>query len=465
MSERTRELLNGGLPADKVIEALKYKPFNVPSWAQLEKEYDKSKHPVMTEEEFADKATKSKMIMRSRIGCGWQKLATKRISELLFTLPVVRIYNAESDAQKSAQMVLESVLKKNRINAMNKQRARMLYAGCEFATIWYVQEADAVYGGVPSRLKLRQRTYSPMNGDAIWPLFDEFDDMIALSVEYTRKESDGVSITYFETWTDDEHVRWASRGSVTEEELHEVNGLGKIPGVYMWRSEPVWEDQSEKVYERERILSRNSNYLRKNMRPNYVIYSDDPNLKIGREAGADVKNDLTVLRYDKDARAEYVTWNQATDSLKMQLEELKKGFFMELQLPDMSMERMKELPLSGESRKMLFVDAQLKAADESGAWEEALDREMNVLKAFASAMFPGMAGEIAAMDVEQVIQPFRINDETDRVNMLMAATAGKAIMSQRTAVQNLGFVDNPDDELRRIGEETRIDTFEEGIYE
>ena len=54
---------------------------------------------------------------------------------------------------------------------------------------------------------------------------------------------------------------------------------------------------------------------------------------------------------------------------------------------------MKSNPMSGESRKQLFIDAQLKVKDESGRLIEFLDREMNVVKAFLKTMLPESNGK------------------------------------------------------------------------
>lgn len=89
-----------------------------------------------------------------------------------------------------------------------------------------------------------------MNGDGLYPLFDEYDDMIALSIEYTRKEGNK-TITYFDTYTADEHIRWRTEDGATVEELREAVELEKITGVYIHRDEPIWEDQSPNVYEGE----------------------------------------------------------------------------------------------------------------------------------------------------------------------------------------------------------------------
>ena len=44
-----------------------------------------------------------------------------------------------------------------------------------------------------------------MSGYGLYPLFDEYDDMIAMSVEYTATKGTGKSISYFETYTADKH--------------------------------------------------------------------------------------------------------------------------------------------------------------------------------------------------------------------------------------------------------------------
>ena len=80
-----------------------------------------------------------------------------------------------------------------------------------------------------------------MKGDLLYPLFDEYDDMIALSIQYTR-EVRKEKTTYFETYTDHKHVRWVQSGRRSEwiEELNEDIKIGKIAGVYGTRPEPIW---------------------------------------------------------------------------------------------------------------------------------------------------------------------------------------------------------------------------------
>lgn len=453
-----QEIIDEQRDAVSIISDLKKKSVTPPAWADLQKQYEPSKHPVKTDKTYADKVTKKGIERMTRITLGWQKLAVKRMTELMFAIPVQRVYKPADDAEKQVAQIMEAIFKRNRIDSVNIERGRNFFASCENVTLWYSQETKTDYAGNKSKLKLRCKNFSPMNGTTIYPLFDEYDDMVALSLEYSRQE-DGKSINYFETYTDTSHIRWRTDGSSTEEELREPIELLKIPAIYTMRNEPIWEDQSDNVYEAEWTLSRNGNYIRKNARPNWVVFSDN-NILFGAEASGDNAG-RNVLQYGKDDKAQYVTWQQAIESIKYHVEEIKRNFFMQLQLPDMSMDNMKATPMSGEARKMMFIDAQMKVTDEGGVWMEAFDREINVVRAFMKKMFPQLSSAIDSLQVEIVITPYQIRDDAERINNLSNATGGKAIMSQRTAIANLGYVEDVDKELEEIVNESTIDLFQE----
>ena len=447
-------------PGD-IIADLKNKTIDIPAWGTLEKEYNPRKHPVYTDRDYRDKVRRGKVERMTRITYSIQKQAVKRMKELMFTIPVKRRYTATTDGEKTAAAIMEAVFKRNRIDALNLKRAHKLFASCEMATIWFAQMQDCAYAGHPSKLKLRCRTFSPLDGDALYPLFDEYDDMIALSVEYSRMRGTE-RVTYFDAYTDTAHYRWVNRGNGWEEDMEpEPISIGKIAGVYIHRPLPIWEDQSDNGYELEWTQSRQGNYLRKNSRPTWVIYSDSQQAAAsqrigGKQEPADDNAGRNVLRYGKDDKAGYATWAQATDALKLHTEELRRNIHTTLQLPDMSMEQMKATPMSGEARKMLFIDCQMKVTDEKGDWLEFFDRETNVVRAFCKAMYPELAADFDTLVVESVITPFQINDRSQQIKDMSDGTGGKAIISRRTAIRELDLV--PEEEIE--SEEQRIEADE-----
>lgn len=447
------EILSLGSP-DKIIEALKQKSIEVPEWEKLRKEYDPKEHPVMTDPNYQDKATDEGVEKVTRITLDLQRLAVKRTTELVFGVPIKRIYHAETEGEKEVAQVLEAIMTRNRIDSVNIERGNMLFASCEVATIWYAVESPNRLYGIDSKIKVRCKNYSPMLGDSLYPTFDEMDDMTAMSFGYKRKVGDE-EIEYFDVYAPGLHIRYANTGS-WEEQIRENITLPKLPLTYAYRPTPIWEDTSNIVYEIEWAVSRNGNYLRANSTPIFAVFADEE-VDFGTEKSDAWKK---VFQYPKGSTAGYVTWDQAIENLKFHISELRQSFFTQLQLPDMSYESMKTTPMSGEARKMMFIDAQLKVKDESGRILEMLDREINVVKEFIRIMLPARSADIDSLQVENVITPFTIRDAKEDAETIMTMTGGKAIMSQEEGVRELGKSQDVDETMRKLREESMADVTE-----
>lgn len=435
------------MPAGDALAALMVKTIQVPSWSKLVREYDTRYHPVMDRGIYPDVVDKKGHVdYVTRVPIDLIKVTAKRMTELVCGIPVKRIYRPVNDTQKEIASSLEKIFQRSRIDSMNVERLNMLFAGCEVATLWYAVKSPNSLYGFDSDLKLRCVNYSPMDGTEIYPLFDEYGDMIALSFRYRRMVGNE-TVTYFDAYTSDTHRRWKESGS-WELEKEEYISVGKIPGIYMFRPTPVQENNAPLVYEMEWALSRAGNYLRKNSKPILALFADEA-VNFGEEKDED-REFKSVFQYPAGSKLEYVTWPQAIEGLKFHVQELRQTYFSSLQMPDFSMDNMKTTPMSGEARKMVFIDAQLKVNDEKGRILEFLDREVNVVKAFLNVMKPEWASEIDALQVENVITPYTINDESETINNLVTASGGKAIISQREAVETLGWSEDPDRTLQQI---------------
>jgi len=388
-----------------------------------------------------------------------QKLAVKRMAELICGIPVKRIYKPENERQKEVATFIEKIYQRNRIDSLNIDRCNPLFASWEVMTLWYaVQEANSLYGKT-SKLKLRCRNFSQMQGNRLYPLFDEYGDMVALSVSYEHNHANRQT-KYFDTYTKAEHVKYKAEDGATWQEVErETIATGKIPAVYTHRPTPIWEQTSTSVNEIEWALSRNGNYLRQNSKPLFVVFADEQiNYGDERDPNAEFRS---VMQYPKGSTAQYITWQQAVENLKFFTNELRSLFFTQLQLPDWSYDKMSQQALSGESRKQMFIDAQLKVKDESGRLLEFFDRETNVIKSFAKiAMGEAYAADIDALEVETIITPFTITDEKDTITNLMTANGGVPIISQREAIEQLGWSDDVDRTITEITEQNKQDAFD-----
>lgn len=83
--------------AGDTIAQLKKKSIEIPSWADLEKQYNPKKHDVYTDKGYLDQVVNGQVQKVTRIGLGWQKLAVKRMTEMMFSVPVKRTYKPSND--------------------------------------------------------------------------------------------------------------------------------------------------------------------------------------------------------------------------------------------------------------------------------------------------------------------------------------------------------------------------------
>lgn len=437
--------------ADEIIGKLKKKTLSIPSWGRLVKDYDPTQHKICHDQiTRRDKVRKNGIIEKAaRIHIGLEKLLTSRTNEFMFALPVRRVYSniEENETRQAIAKAIEAIYKNARINAENKRRGTAYFASCEIFTLWYTVKSPNTLYGFNSEYKLKCKTFSPMDSVLLYPLFNEYDDMVAMSWQYSKQLNNN-TITYFETFTADRHLKWKQDGNSWEEVLNEdIVVIEKIPGVYLSRQFPIWHGLSHIREDIEYTLSRNSDV---------IAYNSAPILQVaGQMKGVENKGESQrIYRVEQGGSVNYVSWQQAIEALRFQVATLKDLFWSQGQMPDISFEQMKSLGNIGyDARQTLFMDAHLKVGDESGAWIEFFERECNVIKAFLKQMKEEWASEIDNVDVEHIISPFIQNDEAAEIDKWIKANGGKPIVSQLESIQNAGLTANPTDTMEQIRKE------------
>ena len=452
MNEINQILTAGSV--DVIIEALKRKSVCVPSWDKLIKDYEPKEHEIVTDTVTRKNKVKTdgSVEKASRIYLGLEKLLTRRMTEFTFAIPVKRVYHniEDNETRQSGDVYKRQIYKYARIDAENIRRGNAYYAACEICTIWYAVEKPNSLYGFRSKFKLKCNTYSPMDGVSLYPLFDERGDMLAMSLEYTKKILDK-EITYFETYTANKHYKWKQENNRSWEEVtNEPIVLMKIPAIYAYRDSAIYADLSYIRKEIEYTLSRNSDV---------IAYNSAPILKVagGMQGKEDKGESRRVFRVENGGDVSYVSWAQSIEALKYHVETLTNSFWSQSQMPDISFEKMKNLGNIGyDARQTLLTDAHLKVGDEAGNWLELLDRESSIVKAFLSLMNVQWKEEIDNVDVENIITPFIQNDEKNEIEKLTTANGGKPILSQLESIKALGYSNDPEATLKQIQEEEAV---------
>lgn len=454
-----KEILDPNKSIDTKINELKKRTVLVPLWSTLLETYEPTNHPVLTDTlSLKDKDNGEKS---ARISIGLEKLLVNRINQFTFAIPVKRKYNTPSnDTQSTIITAIEKIYDAAHIDSMNFKRGVAYYAACEMFTIWYTVKRDNTIYGFPCKYKLKCKTYSPMDGVRLYPIIDEYDDMVAMSFEYDKVVSDIETITIFETFTADRHYVWKkdNQGNTWEESTAQVMDDGtiesgeeiiinKIPGVYLWRPRPVYFGLRNIRHELEYNVSRNSNV---------IAYNAAPIVKVkGGIVGKEKKGESNrIWRVENDGDISYVSWNQSQDAVRNQTDTLLKLYWMLSQMPDISFDNMKGLGNIGyDARQTMLTDARLKINEEAGAWKECFEREFNVIKAFLKQMNNAWANEIDNITCEHVITPYVPQDESNDISIRMKANGGMPVESQLESIIKLGQSKDAKATLEQIREQ------------
>ena len=439
----------------EIISELKERTILIPDWKNLVNDYETLLHKIVNDKQGRKDKIHSdgSKDEAARIPIGLEQLLTKRVTDFTFSIPVKRVYSTNTDTQKDIADAIERIYKSAHINSENVKRGISYYASCEVFTLWYTRKSKNNLYGFKSEYKLKCKSFSPMDGTQIYPLFDEKDDLIAMSYEYRKKVKDEW-VTYFETFTADKHYIWSSWEEAewsTELDGEEII-IDKIPGSYIFRHKPIWYGLPKIREEIEYTISRNSDI---------IAYNSAPILKVsGRLMGDMVKGETRrVYRVEEGGDVSYVSWTQAVESLRYHVDMLLRMFFMQAQIPDISFDNMKALGNIGyDARKTLFADAHMKIGEESGAWIEFFEREANVIKAFLKKMNTKWSSEdIDSVDIEHVITPYVQEDELNEIKKWQQANGGKALISQVESIAAANLTDNPDKTYEKIKEEEMSD--------
>lgn len=459
------EIISEDRPIAQIIADLKDKTTPVPLWEELEEYYDPKKHEIITNPALRprDKRKKNGQIDRAaRILYPAEKIVTRRMNQMCFTIPVERKYETEDDETlKEIANAIEAIYEKVRINGVNKNRMRAYFGACEVCTVWYAVEEENEDYGFKCKYKFKCRSYSPIptkmskiSEAKLWPVFDEYDDMVAMCIEYTITKKKQTTY-YFDCYTKDTFKSYSSKnGLYTDAEIEtRPIPIGKIPAVYLWRPAPIYDGIANNRSDIELTLSRTSDVIRKNSAPIVKVVGD----LIGDKPDGGEAREVYKLKQGGDVGL--VSPAVSHDAIQYYISQLKENIEEDTQMPNLSMTNVKSLGnIGADARKTLLADAHMKVGEEKDDIIWAFDRECNIIKAFLAEAKNEWRDGIKRLKVSHHITPFVQNDRAARISELTEATGGKPVMSQQTAVERLGEVKDVDAEMKRLKEEQQAET-------
>ena len=373
----------------------------------------------------------------NRVGLPYQK----RIVDIatMFQTAIPYKYTAEDSPLFTA---FQEVIKSNKMSFSDSKICTEVKRYTQVAELWYPEEEKNEKYGVPSKFLLRHKILSPEKYK-LYPRFDDNNNLISFAVESTTKEGEIV----FQAFTAEFIYTFTTKNGQTTTKV-EPNIIGKIPVVLYQQEKPEWDAVQHliEIAEVQRTYFSESN--RKFGEPILMIAGKVEGKMSGNNTGG------KVFEVKDGGNVQFVVPPNANENFDKEMKMNRRDIHEFSHTPDLSDEFYagKGNMLSGVGRKLAWLPAHLKVKDNEAIFIPALQRRINIILAFLSKMYLPFEKELKDIDITPIITPFDIDDDTEMIRTLMEANGGKALISQREAMQRFGITD-PEAQLKQIKDE------------
>ncbi|GEM_PF-2337188 len=425
--------------SERILEALSY--------------YNISEHKIKKEPE--KKLVGEESVNNWPIGLPIQKKIVQSTVAFLVGKPVKLVQ--ESNNTDEAFKVILDVWKEMRMNSKLTDLLTKYYSETEAVIMFRPyrdDEADPTDTTISNTI--RCKVVAKSNNEEIFYYFDEFGTLRAWARGYVVKGNKGKNIEHFDIETKEFYylnVKKDGKWEMTRKD----NLAKKISMVLFTQQE--WDSKDvDQLIERREVLTSGK------AKNNDAMGS--PILKLTGEVKnlPEVQKAVKVVQMEPGADAEYLYPQMSVDLIKEEREDLKELINYITDTPDFSMDSMKAVATtSGKAIELMFFPAILKSIRNQTLIVELFDRMMEVIKNLMVRINPN--NNVIATQMKNLIVKFEFisplpENEADFIDMLVASTGGKPILSQEIASRQHPLVKDGEENWNQIKAES-ISTFDE----
>lgn len=388
----------------------------------------------------------------ARIPVALQRIIVSRAIMFLTGIPIEMEANPTTEAEKKLLAMQEKTWQDNKFEYRMDEVAEAMMSEKEAAVVFHFDETDPDFwgelGNSLSTKKLRHTLLKKSDGNLFYPVFNEVNNMTAfgrqyeVTIEADKKQkrldvfTDDFTYKYFEDdngWQPYLFTRIDKTGRLITDIWPLPNPVKKIQVVYFHQSRVEWADVEWAI---EQFVKTFSDLSETN------AYFGSPILKAtGKIKGMASKGEKgKIYELENGGDLSYVTWNQAPESIRLELDMLKEIIYTITQTPDITFKELKGLGnLSGVALRMMFLDPHAKAnRKHRGNYGEGVQRMFNYIKAAlpiinpecATATRMSIAPKFGMFLPMNEIEELEIQEK--KVQIIHLSTGGQQTMSQKT---------------------------------
>ena len=225
------------------------------------------------------------------------------------------------------------------------------------------------------------------------------------------------------------------------------HGFKKLPVLYCYRPEAYCEKIKTLRVRLEKLMSNYADCIDYHFFPILMLFGDVQNFS------GEFKNRVVELT-GEGANAQYLTWNQASDTVKLELDSLIEKIYSMTNTPRISFETLKGSgnALSGVAFDYVFLSTHLNVENLAEVIGEFMQRRVNFLVSALGSINSSLEKASETIDIDVEIEPYRLDNIDDRVSTAVKAVSGN-VWSQKHGVLFAGNADRLEEELQQIKEE------------
>lgn len=436
------------------------------SWEALNKEYNKNERDLrpsqvgnIQKDKTVGTGEKAKSVTAIRLSIPFAKKIVNTAVAFELGEPVTLIADDQNELFDS----VKNTWKLNRLDNKLQEALKKKKSELESCIIFHIEDIPTNKGWVTKLFtseKKRIKSNIKTNKDGrMYPIFDAFGNMIQFVWRFkTKVENNEVDNIW--VYTNKERIVITNEIERTYSVIEiKPHGFDRIPVVYLQQDTPEWEDVKTLIDRFEVALSKlgGSN-----------DYAGYPLLKLYGEVSSlpDRNDDGKTLRFpmkevDDNGKtihgdAEFLTANNAAESVELELEKLYSLIHAMSSTPDIAFDNLKGLgAMSGIALKLMFLDAIIKAKMNEGENRTMIERCLNII---ASGIKTTINTKLSKQDLLVSVQFNSIlpNDLKEAVEIATTAVQG-GVMSKETAINYLDMVEDKKTEIQSIANQNEYD--------
>lgn len=406
------------------------------------REYDTETHEVMSRK---DKILTDKKGNRRGIQHLW-KLPIPYpayINEIalvfLYGRPVKWSQVSEGTDEAFAKFL--DVIKRTHFNSKIRQCKRLAGKETESAMLFRVFKDN---DGTPD---VQIRVLAKSKGDEIYTRWDQYENLISVAWGYNVREKEDKVVYHFDIFTP-EFIYRCTKMPLGWQVEREINFIGKIP-IILFQQEKEWDGVGHLINRQEWIISRAADTNDYFADP-IAVYNIDV-IKNLPEKGDVGKALYTNTKEGVDKAMAYVTWDNAPQSKKDEIELLDAHILSKSFTPNITLDTLKSISqLSAKALRTVMMLADIKASKRKESHDELLDRTGSLIAAIiGNVLDVSLKSQCDELSVSHEFkEPFGEDIEAYIKNITACLDA--EIMSNETAIEKNPLIADAALEKERI---------------